>query len=118
MIGQRSAFALNVARQSLMHLSLGEFKALVRGQAFLLQLEPERALETIAFMVPQAGARSDLIKQVIAIVGAGDPPSANENERIGKLSQVLAVPIKKTASLAKFNRTSDARAGASPVKMP
>ncbi len=37
MIDQRSALALNVARQQLMHLSLAEFKALVRDQFFVLQ---------------------------------------------------------------------------------
>jgi hypothetical protein len=42
MIDQRTALALNVARQKLMHLSLAEFKALVRDQAFLLQLEGAR----------------------------------------------------------------------------
>lgn len=34
---QRSAFALNVARQLLMHLSLAAFKTLVRKQFFVLQ---------------------------------------------------------------------------------
>ena len=77
MIDQRSALALNVARQKLMHLSLAEFKALVREQAFLLQLERERAVEALASLVPHAGARQELLKQVHAI-GAGDPPLAAE----------------------------------------
>ena len=54
MIDQRSALALNVARQKLMHLSLAEFKALVRDQSFLLQLERERAVEALASLVPDA----------------------------------------------------------------
>ena len=48
MLDQRCALALNVARQKLMHLSLAEFKVLVRDQFFVLQLEPERAVEVLA----------------------------------------------------------------------
>ena len=48
MLDQRCALALNVARQQLMHLSLAEFKALVRDQFFVLQLERERAVEALA----------------------------------------------------------------------
>ena len=47
-LDQRCALALNVARQQLMRLSLAEFKALVRDQFFVLQLEPERAIEVLA----------------------------------------------------------------------
>ena len=82
MIDQRSALALNVARQRLMHLSLAEFKALVREQAFLLQLERERAVETLASLVPDASARKELLKQVNAIVGASDIPLAAERDRL------------------------------------
>ena len=39
-LDQRCALALNVARQQLMHLSLAEFKVVVRDQFFVLQLEP------------------------------------------------------------------------------
>ena len=53
MLDQRCALALNVARQQLMHLSLAEFKVLVRDQFFVLQLERERAVEVLA--VPGAG---------------------------------------------------------------
>ena len=99
MIDQRSALALNVARQKLMHLSLAEFKALVRDQAFVLQLERERAVEALASLVPKADARKELLKQVHAIVGAGDPPLAAERDRLAELSQVLTAPIEKAAAL-------------------
>ena len=98
-IDQRSALALNVARQKLMHLSLAEFKALVRDQAFLLQLERERAVEALASLVPEADARKELLNQVHAIIGAGDPPLAAERDRLAHLSQVLAAPIEKAAVL-------------------
>jgi len=38
-LDQQCALALNVARQHLMHLSLGEFKMLLRDQFFVLQFE-------------------------------------------------------------------------------
>ena len=92
-----------------MHLSLAEFKALVRDQAFLLQLEPERAVEALASLVPKADARKELLKQVNAIVGAGDLPITAERDRLAQLSQVLAAPIEKPAALVPSGRASVAR---------
>ena len=100
MLDQRCAFALNVARQRLMHLSLAEFKLVVRDQAFLLQLERERAVEALASLVPEADARMELLKQVHAIVGAGSPPSAAERDCLTRLAELLATPIERPARLA------------------
>jgi hypothetical protein len=105
MIDQRSALALNVARQKLMHLSLAEFKMLVRDQAFLLQLERERAVEALASLVPKTDARKDLLKQVQTIVGAGDSPTSAERDRLARLAQVLAMPIEKPVALAMHQKT-------------
>ena len=95
MIDQRCALALNAARQKLMHLSLAEFKALVRDQFFVLQLEPERAIDVLVSMVPDAAARKELLEQVQAILDAGDLPTAEQRDRLTRVSQVLAVPIAK-----------------------
>jgi hypothetical protein len=43
--------------------------------------------------------RKELLKQINAIVGAGDPPLAAERDRLAHLSQVLAAPIEKAAPL-------------------
>ncbi len=115
MVDQRCALALNVARQKLMHLSLAEFKALVRDQFFVLQLEGERAVEAIASMVPEADARKELLQQVQNIVGAGDPPLAAERDRLARLSQVLAMPIGKLAAPATPRGISAAGAAARPA---
>jgi len=109
-LDQRCALALNAARQQLMHLSLAVFKVLVRDQFFVLQLEPERAVETLASLVPKAGARKELLQQVRAIIGAGDPPTAAERDRLARLSHVLAVPIEKPATHATAPRSSGASA--------
>ena len=106
MLDQRCALALNVARQQLMHLSLAEFKVLVRDQFFVLQLEPERAIEALASIVPKADARKELLKQVRAIAGAGDPPTPAERDRLARLSQVLAAPIEKPVAPATSRRTA------------
>ncbi len=95
-IDQRSAFALNAARQKLMHLPLATFKALVRDQAFLLQRECENAVEALAVLVPEPDKRSELLKQAHAIVGAGSAVSAAESERLDHLSKVLAVSPSET----------------------
>ena len=97
-LDQRCALALNVARKQLMHLSLAEFKVLVRDQFFVLQLEPERAIEALASLVPKADARLELLKQVRAIAGADESSIAAEGDRLARLSQVLAAPIRKSGS--------------------
>jgi hypothetical protein len=51
-------------------------------------------------------ARKELLKQVRAIVGAGDPPLAAERDRLARLSQVLAVTIEKVVASAKSGRHS------------
>ena len=104
MLDQRCAFALNVARQQLMHLSLDKFKAVVRDQFFVLQLAGDRAVAVLATVVPEADARKALLQQVHAIVGAGAPPSAAERDRLTRLSQVLSVPIEKTVARASSGR--------------
>ena len=113
MLDQRCAFALNVARQQLMHLSLAEFKMVVRDQAFLLQLECDRAVEALASLVPEADARMELLKQVHAIVDAGSPPSAAERDRLTRLAQLLETPLRDRRVVQPSGAT-DLR-GASPV---
>ena len=99
-LDQRCALALNVARQQLMHLSLAEFKVIVRDQAFLLQLECERAVEALASLAPDADARMELLKQVHAIIDTGAPPSAAERDRLTRLSRLLAIPTEGPARRA------------------
>jgi len=109
MVDQRCALALNVARQQLMHLSLIEFKAMVRDQFFVLHLERERAVEALASLVPEADARKALLEQVQTIVGAGDPPLAAERDRLARLSQVLPVQIEPPVASATSGETSGTR---------
>ena len=59
-------------------------QGVVRDQFFLLQLERERAVEALASLVPEAERAKELLKQVHAIVGAGDPPLAAERERLAR----------------------------------
>ena len=110
MFDQRCALALNVARQRLMHLSLADFKVMVREQFFVLQLEGERAVEALASLVPDGDARKNLLKQVQAIVGADDLPNAAERDRLTRLSQVLASPVEKPVAATRRGRTSAAKA--------
>jgi hypothetical protein len=82
-----------------------EFKVLVRDQFFVLQLEPERAIEVLPSLLPKADARKELLKQARAIASAGDPLTAAERDRLGRLSQVLSMPIGKSELLATFAPT-------------
>ncbi len=63
-------------------------------------------MEALASLVPEADARKELLNQVHAIVGAGDPPLAAERDRLARLSQVLAAPIEKAAALVTSGRAS------------
>lgn len=78
-----------------MRLSLAEFKVVVRDQFFVLQLEPERAVEVLQSLVLEVEARNELLNQARAIVSAGDPLTAAERDRLARLPQVLPVPIEK-----------------------
>ena len=91
-----------------------EFKVLVRDQFFVLQLEPERAIEVLPSLLPKADARKELLKQVRAIASAGDPLTAAERDRLARLSQVLSMPIGKSELLATFGRPTGVRATARP----
>lgn len=115
MLDQRCALALNVARQKLMHLSLAQFKVLVRDQSFVLRLERDGAIEALASLVTSTDARTELLQQVRAIVGAGDPPNAAERDRLARLSQVLAVPIEKPPAPPEKGRISVTKATARPA---
>jgi hypothetical protein len=116
-LDQRCALALNVARQDLMHLSLAAFRVLVRDQSFVLQLEPERAIEALASLVPNAAARMDLLQRVRAIANASGPLTAAEGDRLDRLSRALATPIVKLAEPASSGRPAGAEATARPAAL-
>jgi hypothetical protein len=99
-LDQQCALALNVVRQRLLHLSLGEFKILLRDQFFVLQFEPERGLNAITTLVPQSDARKELLDQTRSIVGAAGTPSSAELGRLARLSQLLKTPIANAAPSA------------------
>ena len=116
-LDQRCALALNVARQQLMHLSLAEFKMLVRDQFFILQLEPERAIEALPSLLPKPDARKEVLKQVRAIASAGDPLTVAERDRLARLAQALGVPIEKPPAPA-ASRTDGPTPGRPPDRGP
>ena len=108
-IDERSALAMNVARQRLMRLSLGEFKTLVRDQFFVLHLERERAVEALAFLVPDGDARKELLKTVKMIIEASGSSLPAERDRLARLAQVLAGPIEKPVAPADTSMRKESR---------
>jgi hypothetical protein len=103
-LDQRSAFALNEARQSLMHLSLAQFKAMVRDQFCVLQLDRERAVQAIASMVPELKLREELLDRVRAIVSVGDPLTDDARAFMDRLAAMLAISPNDPAEHEKSNR--------------
>jgi hypothetical protein len=117
-VDERCAAALSGACQNLTHLSVEQFKALIRGQLFVLLLERERAVEALATLVPEPDKRTLLLQRVSAIVGAGDPPTAAERANIARLQKLLAVasvpaPAASTTGKGAVSRPSRQPAGAS-----
>ncbi len=105
-IDQRCAFVLNVARKKLMHLSIAKFKLVVRDQFFVLQLEPDRALQVLASLVPKADERNELLKQVRAIVSADGSTTAAERKRLARVSKLLSMPVEKAVTSTASGRTA------------
>jgi hypothetical protein len=102
---------LNVARKQLMHLSIAAFKAMVRDQFFVLQLERNRAIDVLPTMVSQADARRTLLEQTNAIMSAGGSLVPAERERLERLSQVLEDVTKDgPAKIAKSEHHTNASA--------
>jgi hypothetical protein len=105
-IDERSALALNVVRQKLMHLSLAAFQLLVRNQFFVLQLDGDGAVEALAGLVPDPASRAELIRHVETIASAGAPPSAATRARLVRLSNVLPVALEKATDVAPTARSA------------
>lgn len=116
-VDQRTTFALNALRQALMSLSLADFKALIRDQFFVLQLDCERAMQGIASMVPMADLRRQLVEEVTAIVSTGDPLTRTALAMLARLSQILA-PTRRTALGAETPVRPAVQLAAQPAAKP
>jgi hypothetical protein len=84
------ALALCRARQHLAHLSLDQFKTLVRGQFSILQIMQDQAVDALTALTPKAEDRKILLERVQSIVGAGAAPTATQRDRLARLSKVWA----------------------------
>ena len=90
-VDERCAAALSVACRELTHLSVEQFKALIRGQLYVLLGEPAAAVEALATLVPEPDKRTLLLQRVSEIIGAGGPPTAGERDHIARLQRLLGV---------------------------
>ena len=115
---QRSAYALNLARQSLMHLSLLEFKLLVRDQFSVLQLDREQAVLAIPLMVQEPVLRNQLLEHVHAIVDVGEPLVRDASEFLARLASMLATPHAARIAPKKSTQPSVAAKAKKPRATP
>lgn len=99
-LDENCAAALNEVRQSLLHLSLAEFKALVREQFYILLLEREKAVAAIATMVPDPAARATLLDKAVTIAAADGAFTLAERERVQSLATLLDVAAPALPALA------------------
>lgn len=100
-LDEHSAAALNEARQRLMRLTFEDFKQLVREQYYILLLNRHRgaALEALATLVPEQGARQELVDQVASIIGANGGLSSLESQHLSKLASLLGANVPRSAYL-------------------
>jgi hypothetical protein len=98
-LDERCANALSAVRHDIPHLSIEQYKTLVRSQFFLLVLEQERAVEAIATMVSEPNQRAELLKRATATIGAEDLSTAVVRERVARLEKLLATQIAKRIRL-------------------
>lgn len=108
-IEQRSALAMNEARKQVMHLSLAEFKSMVRDQFAILQGGRERAVDAIADLVPTADARQFLLEQVRMIIAAVGLPNTIESKRLSRLTALLSTSSDKPIALGQPRRAGGQR---------
>ena len=98
-VDENCAAALNEVRKKLLHLSLEEFKTLVRQQFYILLLERETAVKAIASMVTDPAERSALVEKAVSIATADGSYSLGERERVEGLSHLLEVAIPAVPAL-------------------
>lgn len=91
-LDERVAAALNAARRQVLHLSLGEYKDIVRNQFSVLLLERHRAIEALPALIP-AGRAVELLRQVKSIVSVS--LTLGEKQRLDQLERALvtAAPL-------------------------
>lgn len=101
------ALALSRARQHLVHLSLDQFKALVREQLSILETLQKAAVDALSALAPKADDRQSLLAKVQTIVGTGGAPI---DARLARLSQVWASPLEAAGGPEAVSRCSVAPA--------
>ncbi|MGA7329425.1 MAG: DUF3141 domain-containing protein, partial [Rhodomicrobium sp.] len=87
----RTALTLNEARQSLMNLSLPDFKAIVRTQALILWLYRDQALKALPNLVPSDAKRKELLRTIRAGALAIGPISEVEQDCLSRLAEALGL---------------------------
>jgi len=87
----RTALTLNEARQSLMNLSLQDFKAMVRTQASILWLYRDQALTALPNLVPSEAKRKELLRTIQAGALAIGPISEVEQDCLSRLAEALGL---------------------------
>jgi hypothetical protein len=78
--------------------TLAEFKAMMRDQAFLLQLDPEAAVTAIPALIPDAESRRWTVAAVRRVLSASGEIAGEVAERLQRIARLLGVEEKRAAS--------------------
>jgi hypothetical protein len=87
----RTALTLNEVRQSVAHLSLSEFKAVVRTQASILRIYRDQAIEALPKLVPSESDRKRLLRMIRDTALAIGPITDIEQDLISRLAESLGL---------------------------
>ena len=78
------------------HLTRENLKRIVRDQAAVLQLDPQRAIDNLTDMVPDENrTRPDLLELVTEVVGATGPPDIAAKVRLDRIATALLLEPRK-----------------------
>jgi len=100
---ERVAVAFRELHLRRSHLTREELKQIVRDQAAVLQLDPQRAIDSLAALVPdETDDRArllELVKEVVSVTGAANAPATARLDRIARALALEKEVIELTPSL-------------------
>jgi Protein of unknown function (DUF3141) len=89
-VDERGFEAVRRIRKNHGDMPLAEFKALVREQFFMLQIDPDAALGAIpAMLPPDTGVRTEALDLIKEVLGARGELSAEDNRRLEELDRLF-----------------------------
>ena len=92
--------ALQAVRRQYIKMPLPAFKTLIRTQFFVLVVNREAGITTLAEMVSDTAKRKELVELIIKIAGADGTVVPSENLRINEIAKILNITVPESKNIA------------------